>query len=66
MGGKTAAEQAEDRLKKELDTQNKGFGGYSGGGGYQGISIPVTIDNSEKPSSNTGPSSGLNIANSTA
>ena len=39
MGGKTAAELAEERLKKELD-QTRGFSGYTSG--YQGISIPIT------------------------
>ena len=43
IGGKTAAEIAEERLKKDYEN-SRGGGGYGGGynaGGYQGISIPL-------------------------
>ena len=40
LGGKTAVQLAEERLKKE---QEEAQGSYGGGyGGYQGISIPLT------------------------
>ena len=42
MGGKSAVEIAEERLKQDQSS----YGGYGGGGGYQGISIPTN----EKPS----------------
>lgn len=41
LGGKTAVQLAEERLKREQDSL--GSGGYgSNTGGYQGISIPLT------------------------
>ena len=41
MGGKTAVEIAEERLKK--DQEANGSGGYQGGygGGYQGVNIDI-------------------------
>ena len=39
LGGKTAVQLAEERLKKEQEAAQTGYGG--GGYGYQGISIPL-------------------------
>lgn len=39
MGGKTAAEIAEERLKNEYGSNPPA---YLGGGGYQGINLPVS------------------------
>jgi len=46
LGGKSAVEIAEERLKQDLE-KNASYGGYSGG--YQGVQIPID--------SNSGPSS---------
>ena len=49
MGGKSAVEIAEERLRQDQSS----YGGYGGGGGYQGISIPTN----DKPSYGGGSSS---------
>ena len=38
LGGKSAVEIAEERLKQDLE-KNASYGGYSGG--YQGVQIPI-------------------------
>lgn len=50
MGGKTAVEIAEERLKADQDAN----GGYGYGGGYQGISIPIDYS-TPSSSTNKGP-----------
>ena len=61
LGGKTAVEIAEDRLK--ADQAANGGGGY--GGSYQGISIPIdysTPSSTQKGTSiNTGTDSSLKL-----
>lgn len=69
LGGKTAVQLAEERLKKEQDSAQAGYGG---GYGYQGISIPLTPAlgtggeaNKEAATSNSGyegPGEKLNVA----
>lgn len=41
IGGKTAVEVAEMRLREEQDRNNLGGGLYGGSGGYVGIQIPT-------------------------
>lgn len=65
LGGKTAVELAEERLKKE---QTDARGGYGGGyGGYQGISIPLTPAAGSSSTQNnqvTGQGEKLNVGSS--
>lgn len=44
MGGKSAAEIAEERLKNEYESSK--YGG--GSGGYQGIHIPISYNESQE------------------
>lgn len=63
IGGKSAAEIAEERLKKEYQDSRYGggeMGGYSAGG-YQGISIPLDgpATSGNTSSHNTGTYQGI-------
>lgn len=54
IGGKSLAEGAEERLKKDMEASGQGYGGYRGS--YQGIQIPT--DSGPSSSSYSNPSSG--------